>query len=130
MDISVRGLYNVPEKGPAILIANHPSTIDVFLIMSIINRKIYAFGKADFFIKPFNKWFLRSLGGIPVKNEKYNRHSLEEAEMLLHKNQIILIFPEGQVNSGTSLLPFKKSFLKLASKLKVPIVPIIIYRAS
>ena len=126
LDIYIQGLENIPEDDRAILIANHPSTLDVFLLMSIIKRKIYTFGNADFFNKPLNRYFLRALGAIPVKNDKFNRSSLIEAEQLLHQNNIILIFPEGRVNPGKSLLPFRNSFIKISTKLGTPIVPIVI----
>jgi 1-acyl-sn-glycerol-3-phosphate acyltransferase len=126
LDVLIQGLENIPEDDRAILLANHPSTLDTFLIMSIIKRKIYTFGNANFFNKPLNRRFLRALGGIPVKNDKFNRSSLIEAEQLLHQKNLILIFPEGRVNPGNSLLPLRNSFIKISTKLRTPIVPIVI----
>ena len=126
LKIHIYGMENVPSHNVAILVANHRSTLDVFLLMSILKRKIYTFGKADFFEFFLLGWYLRALGGIPVKNEKYNRASLENACKILADNKLLLIFPEGRVYAGSSMLPFKYSFVKLALKHHVPIIPIAI----
>ena len=126
LKIHIHGMENIPPNGAAILVANHRSTLDAFLIMSILRRKIYTFGKADFFEFFLLGWYLRAIGGIPVKNEKYNRASLENAGKILADNKLLLIFPEGKVDQGFSMLPFKYSFVKLALKHHVPIIQIAI----
>jgi 1-acyl-sn-glycerol-3-phosphate acyltransferase len=70
--------------------------------------------------------FLRSVGGIPVGSEETNNNAFIEAQKLLKKNKLLLIFPEGKINADPDLLPFKSGFLRLAVECNVPVVPVII----
>lgn len=126
MDVSVRGLDNVPEKGPAIIVANHPSILDGLLMVAFIKRRIHTFAKAKVFNSKFKMLFLRSVGGIPVGDKKSNKNSLIEAEKLLEANKLLLIFPEGKINAESDMLPFNRSFLRLAVKFNAPVTPVAI----
>jgi 1-acyl-sn-glycerol-3-phosphate acyltransferase len=126
MDVSVRGLDNVPEKGPAIIVANHPSILDGLLMVAFIKRRIHTFAKAKVFNSKFKMLFLRSVGGIPVASEATNKNALLEAEKLLKNNKLLFIFPEGKINAEPDMLPFNRSFLRLAVKFNAPVTPVAI----
>ncbi len=75
---------------------------------------------------PFvNKWF-DSLGCIYVDREDMRKalQSILEGIKELNHGQSIVLFPEGTRNKSNDLLPFKEGGFKLATKTKVPIVPI------
>jgi len=127
LSVRVKGLENIPRKGAAILIANHPSTLDGFLMLSHLDRKLNAFVNSRFFNNKFKRWFLIKLGALPVDSERNNRMSLLEAEGKLYEKELLLIFPEGKINNGNELWKFKNSFVHLAENAKVPVIPIVIY---
>lgn len=127
LTIRVRGVENIPKNGSAILISNHPSTLDGFLILSVIERKFYVFVKSRFFKEKIRHWGLKLLKALPVDSGMDNRMSLIEAEEKLYEKNLLLIFPEGNVNDGNDLFQFKISFVHLAVKAKVPIIPIVIF---
>ena len=126
MDVSVRDFDNVPEKGPAIIVANHPGLLDGLLMVAVLKRRVHTFAKVKVFNSKFKMLFLRSVGGIPVGDKKTNRNALIEAQQLLKNNKLLLIFPEGKINAEPDLLPFKNGFLRLAVKYNVPVVPVVI----
>ena len=126
MDVSVSGLDFIPKKGPAIIVANHPSTLDGPLIVAVMKRRIHSFAKEKVFNSKFKMLFLRSVGGIPVGSEETNNNAIQEAEKLLKINKLLLIFPEGKINAEPDLLPFKNGFLRLAVKSNVPVLPVVI----
>lgn len=126
LDISVRNLDNIPEKGPAILAANHPGLLDGLLMVAVMKRRIYTFAKAEVFNSKLKMLFLKVIGGIPVGDAKDNKNAMIEAKRLLEQNKLILIFPEGKVNDKPDLLPFKRGFLKLAVKCNAPVAPVVI----
>lgn len=126
MDVSVSGLDFIPEKGPAIIVANHPGLLDGLLITAVLKRRIHSFAKAKVFNSKFKMLFLRSVGGIPVGSEETNNNAIREAEKLLKINKLLLIFPEGKINAEPDLLPFKNGFLRLAVKINVPVFPVVI----
>jgi len=126
LDVNVHGFDNIPEKGPAIIVANHPGLLDGLLMVAVIKRRLNTFAKTKVFNSKFKMLFLRSVDGIPVGDKKTNRNSLIEAQQLLEDNKLILIFPEGKINAKPDLLPFKGGFLRLAVKCNVPVVPVVI----
>ena len=126
LNIFVRGMDFIPEKGAAIIVANHPGFMDGPLMVTVMKRRIHTFAKAKVFNSIFKMWFLKVVGGIPVGSEKTNKNALIETEKLLDANKLLLIFPEGKTNAEPDLLPFKSGFLKLAAKFNVPVIPIAI----
>ena len=126
LNISVRNLDNIPEKGPAILVANHPSLLDGLLMVAVMKRRIYTFAKAKVFNSKLKLLFLKVIGGIPVGDAKDNKNAMIEAKQLLEQNKLLLIFPEGKVNDKPDLLSFKRGFLKLAVKCNAPVAPVVI----
>ena len=127
LSVRVKGLENIPKNGSAILIANHPSTLDGFLLLSVLERDFHVFVNSRFFENKLRLWFLKTLKAIPVDARRDNRHSLIKAERKLTENNFLLIFPEGKVNDGNDVLQFKNSFVHLGANAKVPVIPIVIY---
>lgn len=99
----VRGAENVPESGPLILAANHPSSIvDAFAIGLATRRKVHFLGRSTLFDAPWRARLLARLGVIPIHrrldaaermggNVEIFRHCYE----LLEAGGAIGIFPEG-----------------------------------
>ena len=99
----VRGAENVPESGPLILAANHPSSIvDAFAIGLATTRKVHFLGRSTLFDAPWRARLLARLGVIPIHrrldaaermggNVEIFRHCYE----LLEAGGAIGIFPEG-----------------------------------
>src|SRR6185312_12766048 len=77
----VLGLDNIPDKGPLILVANHPSTfMDPIVIAASIKRKVYFLGKAEIFNSVFAKWLFPKFNVIPV-------YRAQDDPSQLHKNK-------------------------------------------
>lgn len=126
MDLEVRGKENLPEKGPVLYVATHKSVFDIVILLSIIDDPAIFIGKKEVQQMPFvNKWF-DSLGCIYVDREDMRKalQSILEGIKELNHGQSIVLFPEGTRNKSNDLLPFKEGGFKLATKTKVPVVPI------
>ena len=124
--LRVEGLRNIPRNTGAIIVANHRSTLDGFLLYSLMKRKIYSFIKSDYFENPFLGWYLKGGGGIPIKKGGLQPTAIREAKKALRGSDILMVFPEGRVNEEASLLPFEDTFMRLSLKYHVPIIPVII----
>ena len=109
LTIHVQGLERIPERRAAILVANHPCAIDGWLLICLIQRKLSFFIRAEHFAHPFANWYVRMMGGLPVRSRADNRASLAVAEAVLRRNHLFAIFPEGNVTPGPTLLPFQSS---------------------
>lgn len=121
------GNAELPE-GPFIIIANHASYLDIFLLPSIISKQRFLFlGKAELLQYPLIKTYFKRLH-IPV----YRNSPIKSAKSLVHAAKAIkagwslVIFPEGGIPDvqAPNLVPFKEGAFQLAKSRKVPIVPI------
>lgn len=131
----VTGLENLPS-GKKILIANHQSLMDGFIILSVTNILFTAitapFGHFPSFIQ---KWFVR-MGYIQIPRDEYEeihydhltaRNKVVEKSLVeLERGGTILIFPEGKRETTRRMLPFYKGAAEMAFRSKAPIVPIIL----
>ncbi len=138
--IYITGLEHIPSKGPAIIIANHPSSLmDAALLGILLKRKPWFFTRGDVFInKPVQK-ILSWLHMIPVHPHEKGRstisandNSFTAAQEILANNGIIVFFPESTSHVQHQLWPFRKGVFRLAFQtmaahdfsFQLPIVPI------
>ena len=117
----------IPE-GPYIVIANHSSYLDIYLMSSIIpNSHLLFLGKSELLNYPFLSTYFKKLH-IPVfRNDKRkSAKSFIQAKNAVKKGWSLMIFPEGGIPDDNlpAMVPFKEGAFKLAKNLKIPIVPI------
>ena len=90
-------LPRLPETGPAILVCNHTSGIDPFLIQAVCTRVITWMMAKEFYDMPGVKWAFRLIGAIPVARSGRDATATRAAIRALHDGQILGIFPEGRI---------------------------------
>lgn len=117
----------IPE-GPYIVIANHSSYLDIYLIPSIIpDSHLLFLGKSELLNYPFLRTYFKKLH-IPVfRNDKMKAaKSFIQAKKAVKQGWSLMIFPEGGIPDENlpTMIPFKEGAFKLAKNLKIPIVPI------
>ncbi|MBP3888844.1 MAG: 1-acyl-sn-glycerol-3-phosphate acyltransferase [Cellulosilyticum sp.] len=126
MELEIRGEENLPTEGPVLYVATHKSVFDIVIIHSIIKEPVIYIGKKEVQEMPFvNKWF-NALGCIYIDREDMREalKSILEGIKELKEGQSIVLFPEGTRSMTNDLKPFKEGGFKLATKTKVPVVPI------
>ena len=67
--IKVRGRENLPLRGGALLVSNHVSFIDPFLIGASTQRFIRFLMYRSFYERPGLHWFAKLMGAIPIAEE-------------------------------------------------------------
>jgi acyl-[acyl-carrier-protein]-phospholipid O-acyltransferase/long-chain-fatty-acid--[acyl-carrier-protein] ligase len=126
--IQVDGGAHVPLRGPALLVANHVSHADAFLIAASARRMV-----RFLMYKPYYEHWLmnpvcRAMGVIPISETdgaKELVRSLAKAQDALKAGEVVCIFAEGQVTRHGQMLRFKKGFERILKGLEdVPIVPV------
>jgi 1-acyl-sn-glycerol-3-phosphate acyltransferase len=123
------GLEHIPERGRAMLIGNHSggTALDGLMVIAscffALDPPRIAQGMAEKFLNrlPFASQITSRLGhltGLP-----------EHAERLLSDERLLMVFPEGARGTAKlfkerySLVNFGSGFMRLAMKMKTPIVP-------
>lgn len=138
--LHLTGLNHVPSSGPAIVLANHHSSLmDAALIGVVMKRPVYFFARGDVFVNPFVSKLLSWMHMLPVHNHERgrqtlgdNKESFNEAQQVLLKGGIIVFFPESTSHTERQLLPFRKGAFRLAFQtaastnfsLDIPIIPL------
>jgi 1-acyl-sn-glycerol-3-phosphate acyltransferase len=138
LGLNIRHLEKLPKKGPAIIVANHNSHLDVPVIVSLFPTrmlsKLRPVAAADYFLRnPLLRWFsTRIIGIVPIARSRDRGASpsnpLAPISEVLNRGDIIIFFPEGTRGKPEQLAEMKAGIAILAHKHQdVPIVPIFIY---
>ncbi len=129
----------IPRGGPALVISNHNSHLDSFILMSLLPIREMSRARlvvaADYFLRNRLIAFFYSIAFemIPIQRkrncttESINTVLLPVYEAL-DDNAIVIFFPEGTRGEAEVSSPIKKGIAHIAERFpKVPIVPISFY---
>ena len=124
--LRIIGRENVPEKGGALLIANHVSFLDALVVLASTDRPIRFIMHKGI----YDVWWIRPIakmmGVIPIKPGARTEvaNSLQAATDALKEGELVCIFAEGQITRTGQLLPFKKGFERIMKGSDAPIIPV------
>lgn len=116
--LKVDGAENIPEKTNFIVVANHTSFLDPFIIGAAIPQRIFWIAGQELYRPFFVRWFMRSTETLPV-----GRGASEKLLYLIKRNKNVGIFPEGARSRDGKLREFRKGASILALKTGRPVVP-------
>jgi len=121
--VKIQHPERVPTAGPVILVANHESMIDPWLLGLATRRPIRYMAKSELFGIPVVRTIMRLFGTFPIERGIGDRGALGRAGELLAEDQVLGIFPQG------TCLPYRRRpWLRGAARLALssgtPIVPV------
>ena len=116
-------------KGGALIVSNHTSVYDYPLIMfTFFKRSIHTLVAEVIYEKgAFLRHLITGLGAIKVNRNNYDFAFMDKMMDVLNNNKVGLVFPESRIpqeNEKDDLLEFKPSYVYLALKSGVPIIPV------
>ena len=113
------------QRGPVVLLCNHTSAIDPFIVAMFVSRPVHFVASDSNFRKPLLAAILRFLGTIPKTKVVSDLETIKSIIAVKRRNGIIGIFPEGQNSWDGHTLPLVPATDKLIKSLKVAV-----YRAQ
>jgi 1-acyl-sn-glycerol-3-phosphate acyltransferase len=137
LGLNVRNHRGLPRSGPAIVVANHNSHLDTFVLMSLFPLKrlgrLRPVAAADYFLKnPILAWFTLNITNMipierarPGKGIDRNAEPLQDCAKALEAGDILLVFPEGTRGETEALARFKGGVARLKEQFPdVPVIPV------
>ncbi len=109
---------------PALIIANHQSFIDILLLLGL-SSKFVMVTNSWVWNSPFFGKIVRFLGFFHTADGYEN--SIDKLQQKVDRGYSIVIFPEGTRSGDNEIKRFHKGAFYMAEKLKLDIVPIVIY---
>jgi 1-acyl-sn-glycerol-3-phosphate acyltransferase len=120
---------NMPKTGPFIVVANHSSFLDGFILLSIVKPKITFISAAFLFRIHLVGSVLRGLGAIPAQSNGSIK-LIRKAIKVLQTGGVLGIFPSGKITNGKDDFSTKSGAAYLAVKADVSIIPMNIKGAN
>ncbi len=126
------GFENIPA-GPVIVVANHTSMVDIYLLSGYLPKDFSYLVKEELFKIPVFGTCIKNLGSYPISRRNAKK-AFETTQAIIknikEKNETILGFPEGTRNKTTELLPFKNGLFKIALEAQLPVIPVAVKGCS
>jgi hypothetical protein len=122
-----RGIDNIPETGPALLICNHVGFADAIVISAACPRPVRFIMESSIFKIPVLSTIFRGMKAIPVAPAKEDPEVYERAFQIvaaeLRDDNLVCIFPEGRLTADGEIREFRPGMLRILKETPVPIVP-------
>ncbi|SHF10819.1 lysophospholipid acyltransferase family protein [Clostridium fallax] len=127
LSIDIKGKENIP-KGVCVFISNHQSILDIPIMVEASNRPIGFIAKKELIKIPVLGQWMKLVHCVTLDRQNVREaiKVINDGVENLKKGYSMGIFPEGTRAKDGIIKPFKKGSLKLATKAKVPIVPVTI----
>lgn len=125
--MKVLGREKLPWRGPAVLVSNHESLVDIQVLYGLY-RPFKWVSKESVFRVPFVGWnmYLNGYVGLRRGNAASVAKMLAACERWLDRGVPVLIFPEGTRSPDGEVKAFKDGAFVLAVRKDVPVYPIVL----
>ncbi len=123
-----RGLENIPDSGPAVLICNHVSFVDAVVLMAAIRRPIRFIMDHRINDAPLGRIVFRAVRTIPIATAKddpaVKESAFAHAAEALRNGELIGLFPEGKITRDGELNVFRYGVQRIVGETPVPVIPL------
>jgi 1-acyl-sn-glycerol-3-phosphate acyltransferase len=116
------GWRNMPETGGVVLVSNHLSYLDVFILGVGVPRPLNYVARSTLFL-PVLGPLIRSIGGFPIQREGMGASGMKETLKRLRSGGVVTLFPEGTRSPDGELGELKAGIALLVARAAVPVVP-------
>ena len=124
--LETHGLEHLEAPGARILLFNHQSLMDLFVLTAAWPSRGVVIYKQEFHKIPIIGRCMKALDFIAVDRSdraKAIRSMREAGRRITERGEVLLVAPEGTRSRVDGLLPFKRGPFYLATQTKVPLNP-------
>jgi 1-acyl-sn-glycerol-3-phosphate acyltransferase len=123
----IRGVHHVPRTGPVLLVANHVSWLDGFILAACSPRRGRILVNADFIRLPILRFLALRAGliEVPYSGPGSVRNAIRAARKTLDAGDAVGLFPEAQISRNGLLGPFYRGLeVIVKDRDDIPVVPV------
>ena len=121
--LETHGNENIPRRGGALILCNHVSYLDPFIVGSAANRELHFMARHDSFEMPVIGKLIAIHNAYPVRRGTADRAALRHTISLLKSGKVVLIFPEGTRSVDGTLGKAHGGVSFIAHNAEVPAIP-------
>ena len=93
---------NIPHGIPLIIVSNHLSAIDPFILITATDRPIRFMVAKEEYDKPVLNWMFRAAGCISVDRGGRVEGAFRSALRAINAGELVAIFPQGGIHSDSN----------------------------
>ena len=113
-------------NGPKLIISNHYCVLDFMLnLFLVLPRKLWVVASEHAYRNKLQGFGMRFFGGIPCDRRIRSMRFMEKSVEVLKNGGMVQIFPEGRNTDDGLIGPFYASYIVIAHRAGVPIIPIV-----
>lgn len=121
----VYGFDKIPMEEPAIIVSNHLSYFDFFILASVLKKQTVFIALKGLDQRSFVGWFMKLDIIIYVDRDRPGYRFFKELMWHLKtRRRLVVIYPEGTRSRTGKMLAPKPGFVKLAIQAGVPVIPV------
>lgn len=123
--VRILGGEHIPARGPALLVANHLTHLDAFLIGACVRPVVRFVVWKPYYDHKLLTWGFWLARAIPIGTRpRCVAEAIERARGGLARGDVICIFAEGSISRTGRVLPFKRGLEAMVRGLDAPIIPV------
>ena len=122
-------IYNaerLPESGPALLVANRASFVDILFISACTSRPIRFMMHEHYYRVPILHTLYKSIGFLEVPSKRVQKHKelIQNTRQLLKSGELICVFPEDDITRNGTMSSFRNGIGNwLPEDMDIPVIP-------
>ncbi|CAM3512371.1 lysophospholipid acyltransferase family protein [Marinicrinis lubricantis] len=127
-EVIVHGEEKIPTDQAVVFVANHQGYLDIPIIMHAAPQPVGFIAKEELRKMPLIGTWMQYKNCIFMErnNVRQSLKAINQGVQYLKEGHSMAIFPEGTRSKGPEMGEFKPGSFKLATKARVPIVPVTI----
>ena len=129
-ELEAYGNEHVPREGGVLLLSNHVSYLDPFIVGTTARREFYFMARDSIFSVPVIGNLLALHNAYPVKRGTADRRALKYTISLLKDGHAVLIFPEGTRSKDGNLGKARDGVSFIIHNAGVPAIPVYLSGAN
>ncbi len=124
--IRVAGRENVPATGAALLVTNHQSMLDPWMIGIGLKRQIHFMARETLFKGGLGQYIFETTNAFPVRRGRADSSAVREAIHRLQRGFLVNLFPEATRTMDGTIGPIAAGVAIIVHRAKVPVIPVVI----